>query len=107
MLSSVPLGSVRRHDPQNAHRFLTATFLALAAFFLPWLQLLTRNPSKRLGSSVDDAQEVQRHPFFAALDWDRIMRREVPSSSEGVGGLVPFGALFLPDELPGLGARDE
>eukprot|EP00903_Cladosiphon_okamuranus_P014231 g13220.t1 len=39
--------------------------------------LLTRDPSKRLGSSLDDAQEVQRHPFFAPLDWDRIMRREV------------------------------
>ncbi|CAN0526418.1 unnamed protein product, partial [Scytosiphon promiscuus] len=40
-------------------------------------QLLTRDPSKRLGSSLDDAQEVQRHPFFAPLNWDRIMRREV------------------------------
>ncbi|CAM9564169.1 unnamed protein product [Laminaria digitata] len=39
--------------------------------------LLTRDPSKRLGSSLDDAQEVQRHPFFAPLNWDRIMRREV------------------------------
>ncbi|CAM9492144.1 unnamed protein product [Ectocarpus fasciculatus] len=39
--------------------------------------LLTRDPSKRLGSSLDDAQEVERHPFFAPLDWDRVMRREV------------------------------
>ncbi|CAN0194747.1 unnamed protein product, partial [Hapterophycus canaliculatus] len=39
--------------------------------------LLTRDPSRRLGSSLDDAQEVQRHPFFAPLDWDRVMRREV------------------------------
>ena len=40
-------------------------------------QLLTRDPSKRLGSSKQDALEVQKHPFFAPLDWDRIMRREV------------------------------
>ncbi|CAM9553864.1 unnamed protein product [Ascophyllum nodosum] len=40
--------------------------------------LLTRDPSKRLGSSKQDALEVQKHPFFAPLDWDRIMRREVP-----------------------------
>ncbi|CAM9429824.1 unnamed protein product [Scytosiphon promiscuus] len=39
--------------------------------------LLTRDPSRRLGSSLDDAQEVQRHPFFAPLDWDLVMRREV------------------------------
>ncbi|CAN0371217.1 unnamed protein product, partial [Ectocarpus sp. 13 AM-2016] len=39
--------------------------------------LLTRDPSKRLGSSLDDAQEVERHPFFAPLDWNRVMRREV------------------------------
>lgn len=42
-------------------------------------KLLTRDPSKRLGSSPDDALEVQRHPFFAPLDWERIMRREVSS----------------------------
>lgn len=42
-----------------------------------FVQLLTRDPSKRLGSSLDDAQELQRHPFFNPLDWDRVMRREV------------------------------
>lgn len=52
-------------------------------------QLLTRDPSKRLGSSLDDAQEVQRHPFFGPLDWDMIMRREVapPWEPNVVGSL--------------------
>ncbi|CAM9566566.1 unnamed protein product, partial [Phaeothamnion confervicola] len=39
--------------------------------------LLTRDPSKRLGSSDDDAEEVKRHPFFAGTDWPRVMRRGV------------------------------
>lgn len=52
-------------------------------------QLLTRDPSKRLGSSLDDAQEVQRHPFFKSLEWDSIMRREVapPWEPNVVGSL--------------------
>ncbi|CAM9295987.1 unnamed protein product [Sphacelaria rigidula] len=51
--------------------------------------LLTRDPSKRLGSSLDDAQEVQRHPFFKSLEWDSIMRREVapPWEPNVVGSL--------------------
>jgi serine/threonine protein kinase len=37
--------------------------------------LLEFNQSKRLGSR--GAQEVRSHPFFAAIEWDKLMRREV------------------------------
>eukprot|EP00611_Tribonema_gayanum_P030048 TRINITY_DN822_c0_g1_i1.p1 TRINITY_DN822_c0_g1~~TRINITY_DN822_c0_g1_i1.p1 ORF type:complete len:695 (-),score=249.47 TRINITY_DN822_c0_g1_i1:1021-3105(-) len=41
--------------------------------------LLTRDPSLRLGSSSEDAGEIKRHMFFGAIDWDRMLRRELRS----------------------------
>jgi serine/threonine protein kinase len=40
--------------------------------------LLERDPSKRLGSSTEDALEIKRHPWFAKLDWDKLMAKAVP-----------------------------
>ncbi|CAN0330996.1 unnamed protein product, partial [Discosporangium mesarthrocarpum] len=47
-------------------------------------QLLTRDPNRRLGSSVDDADEVRRHRFFANLDWGMVSRREMEPPWEPV-----------------------
>ena len=49
--------------------------------------LLDRNPKTRLGS-VNDAEDVKRHPFFAGLDWAKLQRLELtapfkPSVTEG------------------------
>ena len=55
-------------------------------------QLLDKNPETRLGSSNDDASEVQRHPFFENIDWGAVLRfqldpplapaRKAPSNDE-------------------------
>lgn len=34
--------------------------------------LLQREPSKRIGSSELDAEELKKHPFFAGIDWTQI-----------------------------------
>ena len=49
--------------------------------------LLERDPERRLGTQ-GDAEEVKAHPFFAAIDWQKLKRREVaapfvPSNVEG------------------------
>ena len=49
--------------------------------------LLEREPERRLGSA-GDAAEVKAHPFFAAIDWAKLARREVqapfvPTNVEG------------------------
>jgi serine/threonine protein kinase len=38
------------------------------------IQLLNRNPSKRLGSlpGADGAEQIMAHPFFKGVDWNRI-----------------------------------
>ncbi|KAI9734674.1 MAG: Serine/threonine-protein kinase [Cirrosporium novae-zelandiae] len=38
--------------------------------------LLNRNPRHRLGA-LDDASELKRHPFFADIDWDALMKKDV------------------------------
>lgn len=40
--------------------------------------LLTRDPSKRLGSGPNDARDVMAHPYFANINWDEIYHRRVP-----------------------------
>ena len=39
--------------------------------------LLEREPVKRLGSTEDDAKELKSHPWFGAIDWDKLNKKEV------------------------------
>jgi len=79
--------------------------------------MLTRDPAKRLGAG--GAKEIMRMPFFAALDWDAVMARQVaaeftpPTKRAGLTnfdqeftqGAYPHGSafavrLFHPPPLP-------
>ncbi len=40
-------------------------------------RLLERDPSKRIGSTDEDANEIKRHPWFSKIDWDKLMRKEI------------------------------
>lgn len=42
-------------------------------------QLLTRDPTRRLGSGESDAVEIKTHAFFKDTNWDDIMNKRVPS----------------------------
>ena len=37
------------------------------------IQLLNRNPYKRLGSGKRDAEEIKEHAFFKTLNWEEAM----------------------------------
>ncbi|KAI8639933.1 kinase-like domain-containing protein [Parasitella parasitica] len=39
--------------------------------------LLERNPEKRLGGGKGDAQEVKNHPFFAGVNWEDMLAKQV------------------------------
>lgn len=39
--------------------------------------LLTRDPTKRLGSEDKMASDIRRHPFFKHIDWDQLYRKEI------------------------------
>ena len=42
------------------------------------LQLLTRDPARRLGSGKGDAEEIKKHPFFKDVNFDDIFNKRVP-----------------------------
>jgi serine/threonine protein kinase len=39
--------------------------------------LLDRNPSLRLGSGPQDAQEIKSHMYFSDVDWDKLIKKQV------------------------------
>eukprot|EP00158_Paraphelidium_tribonemae_P005735 Partr_v1_DN27497_c1_g1_i1_m72422 putative AGC family protein kinase len=41
--------------------------------------LLERDCTKRLGSSQADGDEVKQHQFFSTIDWDRLIKKELPA----------------------------
>jgi serine/threonine protein kinase len=38
--------------------------------------LLERDPRRRLGGGPSDATEVQKHPFFAGMDWEKLYKKQ-------------------------------
>jgi len=48
------------------------------------VQLLNRNPSRRLGGGPDGANEIKRHPFFDGLDWNLLSERKIPAPKSTV-----------------------
>ncbi|KAH8920753.1 hypothetical protein BT69DRAFT_1308956 [Atractiella rhizophila] len=40
-------------------------------------KLLTRDPSKRLGSGPEDAEEIKRHLFFKTTNWDDVFHKRL------------------------------
>lgn len=42
------------------------------------LQLLTRDPKRRLGSGQDDAAPIKRHAFFKDISWDDLFHKRIP-----------------------------
>jgi serine/threonine protein kinase len=40
-------------------------------------QLLQVNPKMRIGASEADIEEIKQHKWFAVIDWDKLMRKEI------------------------------
>ena len=40
-------------------------------------KLFIKDPEKRLGGSLRDADEVREHPWFIKIDFDAMMRKEL------------------------------
>ena len=39
--------------------------------------LLQKDPNKRLGGSIKDAQEIKEHPYFKDVDWNKVYNKEI------------------------------
>lgn len=51
--------------------------LRVKVYFLLFLQLLRKNPERRLGSSERDAEDVKKQAFFRHIVWDDLLLRKV------------------------------
>ena len=40
-------------------------------------KLLQKDPTRRLGHSEQDADEIKSHPFFEGIDWERLLKKEI------------------------------
>lgn len=70
--------------------------------------LLERDPSKRLGSSEDDANELKRHPWFAKIDWEKLSKKTLDppfkpyvSGPEDTRNIDKMFTSETPKETPG------
>ena len=43
------------------------------------LKLLVKDPRLRLGGGPADADEVKRHDFFSSINWDDLLKRNIPA----------------------------
>ena len=71
------------HMPQYSVPLLTQVSVELkcqTCFVLTSesLQLLNRDPNKRLGSGPDDAAEIKAHPYFRDVNWEDMYHKRVP-----------------------------
>lgn len=43
------------------------------------MQLLTKDPTRRLGATEADATEIKSHLFFKDTNWDDVFHKRIPS----------------------------
>ena len=82
----------RYADRKPGHSLLPIEFLSL-------LQLLTRDPTRRLGAGPEDAEEIKRHLFFKDMNWDDLLNKRIapPFFPAVVSQIDSFSLLLASD----------
>lgn len=63
--------NIKYSDPRLDFPFLSESAKDLL------LKLLDKDPTKRLGSSERDAQEIREHPWFDCINWEAIYDKKI------------------------------
>ena len=61
--------NIKYSDPKLDYPFLSEDAKDLCS------KLLKKDPNERLGSGPNDAEEIKSHPWFNAIDWDKIANK--------------------------------
>ena len=56
--------------------FSALKYIVSKVSFLFALQLLEKDPKRRLGCGTTGAGEVKKQAFFEVVDWNKLLRRE-------------------------------
>jgi protein-serine/threonine kinase len=60
------------------------------------VKLLHRNPNRRLGSGILDANEIKTHPFFAGIDFNKILYKQfLPPKFKNNNNFLPLSEDFI------------
>lgn len=86
MRSSMPFWRMNHYTPSRCpemqflffRRFVSACYASVGLLTAYSLQLLTRDPNRRLGSGKGDAEEIKRQPFFKDVSWDDVFNKRIP-----------------------------
>ncbi|KAF0295968.1 Ribosomal protein S6 kinase alpha-2 [Amphibalanus amphitrite] len=79
LTGSLPFQGSNRHETMTQ---IMKAKLGMPQFLSPEAQsllrvLFKRNPANRLGSGPEGVREIQRHEFFASIDWGALYRKEM------------------------------
>jgi p90 ribosomal S6 kinase len=75
----LPFHGVNRKETMNMilkAKLAMPTYPSLEAQSLLRM-LFKRNPANRLGAGPDGYRNIQNHPFFQSIDWDKLYRKEI------------------------------
>jgi hypothetical protein len=85
MKSLMPSWRTSRYIPSPCQEMLfpsckrlNVPVLCFLCLLILILQLLTRDPTRRLGSGKADAEEIKRHPFFKDVSFDDVLNKRIP-----------------------------
>ena len=101
--------NIKYADPRLDYTFLSEDARDLCS------KLLHKDPNQRLGSGPTDAEEIKSHPWFEAIDWDKIEKKLVAApycpQLENEGDIKHFLPEFTnlqpsPEDLASLKADD-
>lgn len=79
LTGTLPFQGKDRNETMN---MILKAKLGMPQFLSPEAQgllrtLFKRNPGNRLGAGPDGVEEIKRHPFFATIDWNKLVRKEI------------------------------
>ncbi|SBT50397.1 rac-beta serine/threonine protein kinase, putative [Plasmodium ovale wallikeri] len=79
LTGNLPFNSINRNILFERIKYETLTYPStLSSTAVDLLKkLFEKNPKKRLGSGVTDAEEIKSHPFFKNVNWDDVLSKRV------------------------------
>ncbi|XP_048400208.1 ribosomal protein S6 kinase alpha-6 isoform X3 [Stegostoma tigrinum] len=99
LTGTLPFQGKDRNETMN---MILKAKLGMPQFLSPEAQgllrmLFKRNPGNRLGAGPDGVEEIKRHPFFATIDWNKLVRKEIQPPFKPASGKPEDTFCFDPE----------